>query len=106
MHGFPTVLVARNDDALDVPMVHRLKGSGFNVVEADDWEHVFHFVILHSRPIHVLLADVSMEAQVPILKKHRSELQVMFVKKPVDADVVLAKVRQLLGSPPSVRSIR
>jgi hypothetical protein len=29
-------------------------------------------------------------------EQHRSELQVMFVKKPVDADVVLAKVRQLL----------
>jgi hypothetical protein len=48
----------------------------------------------------------SMDADMSILKEHRSELQVMFVKKPVDADVVLAKVRQLLGSPPSVRSIR
>jgi hypothetical protein len=47
-----------------------------------------------------------MDARVPILKKHRSELQVLFVKKPVDADVVVAKVRQLLGSPPPRSSIR
>jgi hypothetical protein len=51
-------------------------------------------------------ADVSMKARMPILKEHRSELQVVFVKKPVDADAVLAKVRQLLGSPPSPSSIR
>jgi hypothetical protein len=47
-----------------------------------------------------------MDSRVPILKEHRSELQIVFVKKPVDADVVLAKVRQLLGSPPSPSSIR
>jgi hypothetical protein len=47
-----------------------------------------------------------MDAHVSVLKEHRSELRVMFVKKPVDADVVLAKVRQLLGSPPSSSSIR
>jgi hypothetical protein len=48
-----------------------------------------------------------MEARVPILKAHRIELQVLFVKKPVDAEEVLAKVRQLLGSPPpSPPSIR
>jgi hypothetical protein len=51
--------------------------------------------------------DVGMNARVPILKQHRSELQVLLVKKPVDADDVLAKVRQLLGSlPPSSSSIR
>jgi hypothetical protein len=47
-----------------------------------------------------------MDAYVPILKKHRSELHVVFVKKPVDADEVLVKVRKVLGSPPSSSSIR
>ena len=47
-----------------------------------------------------------MHAHVPMLKKHRSELQVVLVQKPVDADAVLAKVRQLLGSPPYPSSIR
>ncbi len=99
---YPTVLVARDDDGLDDPLVNHLQRSGFHVLEAD-WAQVFDVVRVHSRPIHLLLADVSMDARVPILKNHRSELQVLFVKKPV-ADDVLAKVRQLLGSPPSPSS--
>ena len=106
MHDYPTVLVARDDEGLHGTLIDCLQRNGFHVLEAHDWEHVFDVVRVHSRPIHLLLVDESMDAHVPILKKHRSELQVMFVKKPVDADVVLAKVRQLLGSPPSVRSIR
>ena len=47
-----------------------------------------------------------MDAHVQMLKKHRSELQVVLVQKPVDADAVLAGVRQLLGSPPPPSSIR
>jgi hypothetical protein len=76
------------------------------LLEADNWEHVFDVVKVHSRPIHVLVADVSLDASVPILKQHRSELQVLFVKKPVDAEDVLTRVRQLLGSPPSLASNR
>jgi hypothetical protein len=105
MHDYPTVLVARDDDGLDGPLVQVLQRNGFHVLEAD-WAHVFDVVRVHSRPIHVLLVDVSVDAHVPILKKYRSELQVVFVKKPIDADVVLAKVRQLLGSPPFPSSIR
>jgi hypothetical protein len=99
MHDYPTVLVAR-DDGLDNRVVRSLLRNGFHVLIADDWEQLFYVVRVHSRPIHLLLVDVSMDARVPILKRHRSELQVVFVKKPVDADDVLAKVRQLLGSPP------
>ena len=106
IHGFPTVLVARDDDGLNGPLVDRLRGEDYNVLEAHDWADVFHFVSVHSRPIHLLLANVSISAHVPILKEHRSELQVLLVKKPVDADDMLAKVRQLLGSPPFPPSIR
>jgi hypothetical protein len=102
---YPTVLVARDDDGLDGPLVHFLRRNGFHVLEAD-WAHLFDVVKVHSRPIHLLLVNESMDAHVSVLKEHRSELRVMFVKKPVDADVVLAKVRQLLGSPPSSSSIR
>ena len=105
MHDYPTILVARDDDGLDGPLVDRLHRNGFHVLETD-WPHVFDAVKVHSRPIHLLLVDVSLSAHVPILKKHRSELQVVFVKKPVDADAVLAQVRQLLGSPPSPSSLR
>lgn len=71
----------------------------FHVLEADDWAHMFYWVRLHSRPIHLVLADVSKAELIPMLKKHRPEMQVVFVKEPVDADEVLAKVRQILGAP-------
>jgi hypothetical protein len=105
MYDYPTILVAV-DEGLDFHLVRSLQLKGFHVLEADDWEHLFSVVRVHSRPIHLLLVDVSMDARVPILKEHRSELQIVFVNKPVDADAVLAKVRQLLGSPPSPSSIR
>jgi hypothetical protein len=65
--------------------------------------------MVHSRPIHLVLADVSTGELMPMLKTHRPEMRVVFVKEPVDADEVLAKVRQILGSPtppPSLPSIR
>jgi hypothetical protein len=105
MPDYPTILVAR-DDELDCRVVQSLQRKGFHVLEAMDWEHVFDMIRVHSRSIHLLLVDVSMDDRVPILKEHRSELRVMFVKKPVDADIVSAQVRQLLGSPPSPSSIR
>ena len=105
MYDYPTILVAL-DEGLDYRLVRSLQLKGFHVLEADNWEHLFNVVRVHSRPIHLLLVDVSMDARVPILKEHRSELQVVFVKKPVDADAVLAEVRQLLGSPPSPSLVR
>jgi hypothetical protein len=96
---YPTVLVAI-EDGLDGPIVQCLRRHGFHVLEAEDWSRVFDVVKTHSRPIHLLLADPILAAHVPILQEHRSELQVLFVNKPVEADHVLTKVRQLLGSPP------
>jgi DNA-binding response OmpR family regulator len=101
MHDYPTVLVVR-DDVLDSLLVRSLQRNGFHVLEADDWEHLFDVVRVHSRPIHVLVVDESMDSRVPILKKHRSELQVVFVKKPVNSDEVLARVRHVLGLQPSL----
>jgi DNA-binding NtrC family response regulator len=98
---YPTVLVAHGDEEVRSTLVDCLQRNGFHVLEADDWAHVFDVVRVHSRLIHLLLADVSMEARLQMLKKYRSKLQVLIVGKPVDADDVLAKVRKLLGSPPS-----
>jgi hypothetical protein len=100
-HGFPTVLVARNQNGLDGPLVDGLRRAGFHVLEADGWEHVLGVIKGHSRSIHLLLADLQMKAHVPFLRKHRSELKFLIVGKPVDADDVLAKVRRLMDSPPS-----
>src|SRR5260370_30575747 len=103
---YPTVLVAHGDEEVRSTLVDCLQRNGFHVLEADDWAHVFDIVRVHSRLIHLLLADVSMEARLQILKKYRSKLQVLIVGKPVDAEDVLAKVRQLLRSPPSLPSFR
>jgi hypothetical protein len=75
-------------------------GKAITSYEAHHWTIVFELVKVHSRPIHLLLADVSIDAHVPILKKHRSDMQIVFVKTPVQLDEVLARVRQLLGTPP------
>jgi DNA-binding NtrC family response regulator len=106
---YPTVLVAHDDEDVRSTLVDCLQRSGFHVLEADDWAHVLYWVRVHSRPIHLVLADVSKAELMPKLKTHRPEMQVVFVKEPVDADEVLAKVRQILGSPtppPSLPSIR
>jgi hypothetical protein len=96
---YPTVLVAHGDEEVRSTLVDCLQRSGFHVLEADDWEHLFYWVRVHSRPIHLVLTDVSKAELMPMLKKHRSELHFVFLKEPVDADDVLAKVRELLGSP-------
>jgi DNA-binding response OmpR family regulator len=106
MDHYPTILVAR-DDGLDYRVVQSLQRDGFHVLEADDWDQLFDVVKVHSRRIHLLLLDAkNMYANVPILKAHRSWLQVLFIEKPVDVDDVLARVRKLIGSPPSPSSIR
>ena len=99
-YPYPTVLVARDDDGLGDSLIKYLRRTGFHVLEANGWPEVFNAVKVHSRPIHVLLADARMADQLPILRNHRSELHVVLVKKPVDAEVVLANVGKLLGSPP------
>jgi len=106
-NDYPTVLVARDGDGLDDTLINCLQRNGFHVLEADDWAHLFDVAKVHSRRIHLLLLDAkNTYAKVSILKAHRSWLRILFVQKPVDADVVLAKVRQLIGSPPSASSIR
>ena len=106
MHDYPTVLVAHDDEGVRGTLGNCLRREGYHVLEVHQWSKVFDLIRVHSRPIHLILADVSISSRVPILEGHRAELQVVFVKKPVDADVVLAEVRQLLGSPPSPSSIR
>ena len=100
-YPYPTVLVARDDEGLGDSLIKYLRRTGFHVLEANGWQEVFNTAKVHSRPIHVLLADARMADHLPILRNHRSELHVVFVKKPVDADVVLANLRKVLGSPPS-----
>ena len=83
MYHYPTILVAR-DDGLDCRLVQSLQQNGFHVLEADDWDHLFDVVRVHSRRIHLLLLDAkNMYVYVPILKAHRFWLQILFVEKQV-----------------------
>ena len=92
MYTHPTILVARDNGGLDGNLIELLEQKGFLVLEAEGGLHALEVVKFHSRPIHVMLADVSMDAYVPLLQAHLSTLQVLFVKKPVDKDDVLSKV--------------
>uniref|UniRef100_Q01RH7 Response regulator receiver protein n=1 Tax=Solibacter usitatus (strain Ellin6076) TaxID=234267 RepID=Q01RH7_SOLUE len=96
---YPTILVAKDDEGLDGPLISFLQRNGFHVLEADGWAASVRYLKVHSRLIHLLLAYVSMINRVSILKDHRSELQVVFVKKPVDPDSVLTEIHQLLRKP-------
>ena len=100
-----TVFAAHGDEEVRSTLVDCLQRNGFHVLEADDWAHMFNWVRVHSRPIHLVLTDVSKAGSMPMLIKHRSELHVLFVKEPVDADQVLARVREILGSPKPPPSI-
>ena len=106
---YPTVLVAHGDAKVRSTLVDCLQRNGFHVLEAGGWAHVSYWVREHSRPIHLVLAEASKAELMLLLKQYGSEVKVVFVKEPVDADEVLAKVRQILGSPkppPSLPSIR
>lgn len=97
---YPTVLVAHPDERLRSILVGCLQQEGYIVLEAREPAGVFKVVTAHSRPIHLVLADVSMNESVMALKPYRANSQFVFIKQPVDVDDLLANVRQLLGSPP------
>ena len=105
MQDYPTVLLAHDDEGVRGTLGECLRREGYHVLEVNEWAMASDLIRVYSRPVHLVLADVSSAHRVPILEGHRTELQVVLVSKPVDADEVLAKVRQLLGSPPSLSSI-
>ena len=88
-------------------MVHSLRQDNCLVLEADSLSRVLDVVKVHSRPIHVLLLDVSIGdlALAALVQRYRSGIQVLFVTKsssqaPHDAlppDGALAKARELLN---------
>jgi hypothetical protein len=94
MHGYTTVIVGGMGYGL---VTAGLRGHGFHVLEADDWEHVLDTTRTHSRPIHLVVADVSMECYAPVLKQHRPDLLFYFITSTTDIDAALTRIRQLLG---------
>ena len=100
INPYPTVLVAHADAGVRGILVGCLQQEGYIVLEAHEPSGVFKVVTAHSRPIHLVLADVSMDESVRALKPYRADSQVVFIKHPVNVGDLLAQVRQLLGSPP------
>ena len=58
---FPTVIVTGDDSELRSDLVNLLRLEGYHVLEAHDAGDAFHIAIVHSRPIHLILMDLSME---------------------------------------------
>jgi CheY-like chemotaxis protein len=100
LNSYPTVLVAHPDEGVRTILAGCLQQEGYIVLEAREPVGVFKVVTAHSRPIRLVLADVSMDESVQALKPYRADSQVVFIKHPVNVGDLLAKVRQLLGSPP------
>ena len=98
--AYPTVLVAHADETVRSILADCLQREGYIVLQAHEPAGVFKVVTAHSRPIHLVLADVSMNESVGALKPYRADSRFVFIKQPIDVDDLLAKVRQLLGPPP------
>jgi hypothetical protein len=94
-HGFPTVLVAGNNGTSRL-VVNRLQLDGCCLVlEAHDEQDALRVAKVHSREIHVLLADQSVNGPAlwETLKPYRLEMRLLLVDgQPQDT---LAQVRQL-----------
>jgi CheY-like chemotaxis protein len=108
--GFPTILVAA-ENGLRQRLVRTLAADGYLVLDARNEVEALHIVISHSRPIHILFADVNMNGYdlARTLKSYRPEMRALFVtvhsqglSDSLDPETTLAKVRQLLKLPKEI----
>jgi DNA-binding response OmpR family regulator len=101
--GFPTILLAEDDNELRNALAHSLRQYGYLVLEAHDGPGALAIARIHSRPIHLLLIDVDMDDHTSVfLKLYRPETSVMHITRhPNEAlqdalgqETVLAKVQE------------
>ena len=102
----PTALVAVDDREARNFLVDSLQQDNCLVLEAESVSRVLDVVRVHSRPIHVVLLDVEIgdHALAALLRRYRSELQVVFVPKSpnegqrraMELEGVLTTARQIL----------
>ena len=101
--GFPTILLAEDDNELRNALAHSLRQNGYLVLEAHDGPSALGIARIHSRPIHLLLIDVDMDDHTSaFLKQHRPEMSVLYITRhphealhdALDQETVLAKVRE------------
>src|SRR4051812_42639056 len=86
--SFPTILVAEHDDGVRSPLVRHLQHQGYFVLVAHDPAEALEITRLHSRPIHLLLAEDGLDGRTlaSTLKQYRPNMQVLFVTPCLQAD--------------------
>ena len=99
-NGFPTVLVAEDDEQFRHALAENLRREGYHVLEAHDEADAYQVITVHSRLIHLLLIDMSIDgASATRPKQYQSKLQVLFITKIDDIGALLTKVREVLKPP-------
>ena len=122
--GNETVLFVEDDDLLRHLTVAELASHGYRLIEASNSLEALKAVELHSGPIHLLITDVIMPQMGGVelarrLREIRPEAKVLYISgymhealpdttpradvllKPFTSDVLLARVRALLGGSPA-----
>jgi hypothetical protein len=84
--SFPTILVF----GLDRTLIDALYNGRFNVLEANGQTGLMDAVRYHSRPIHLLLMDLSIDNRslAALLKRYRPTMRVLYVGNDIPPDVV------------------
>jgi DNA-binding response OmpR family regulator len=82
-HGYPTVLVAIDDNETRRTLVDNLSQDDYNILEAPDLPSMIETVLTESRPIHLLVIDPSTEKRswATRLKNRRREMTVLLVAR-------------------------
>jgi DNA-binding NtrC family response regulator len=103
---YPTVLVVTEKTSLLETISYRLDQYHCNVLEAGNVSNAICHVITHSRPIHVLLADIATvdPTGARVLTRYRPTMQVVLVTmdghasdaEALGVEAAIAKTRELI----------
>jgi len=94
-HCFLTVLVTGDDAEFRSDLITHLRLAGYNVLEAHDGADAFHIATVHSRPIHLLIMDRSMEGSPLAARLRQYKMRVLFVTKADEMDKLLTKIGEV-----------
>jgi hypothetical protein len=84
--SFPTALIAAENPETRQSLASHLRQDRCNVLQADSAARLWHVIVNHSRPIHVLLLEMGMEGPdfAEMAKQYRPGMQILFVAKDSD----------------------
>jgi hypothetical protein len=97
---FPTILIVGNDDSLAV-LIEPLQLDGYLVLLASNCDDAMRVVSIHSRPIHLIAADRSVDG--PTLGEKLKPLRlgtIPFLYVSGQPNAVLEEVRKFIEPPP------